>query len=93
MVGVVVGIGVGVGVDISGSFTEVDIAIGETGNSVGMVDDMTELVVDSALGEGVGMGWGVFHWMAKMIKPIMPAAITIVHIFAFNVAPLFMQYP
>lgn len=69
----------------------VGVVIGETENSMDDDDVWVELVVGSAV-VGGGLGWVAFHWMAKMINPMMPTAITSVHEFDFKAAPRFMQY-
>ena len=91
MIGVAVESGVGVvSVGVSNFLAGEDVAItmGETVNSVGRVEIWAESAAGS-VGAGVGSGRVAFHWMAKMINPIMPTAMISVHKFDFKVAPRF----
>ena len=86
---------VGVGRDDSRVMAGEGVAVAkvETVNSVGGGEVWVEAAAGSAVtgsaATSVGLGWVAFHWMAKMIKPMMPMAITTVHKFDFKVAPRF----
>jgi len=90
MTRVAVALSVGVGRDDSRVMAGegVDVVIVETVNSVGGGEVWVAPAAGSAA-TGAGSGWVAFHWMAKMIKPMMPTAMTIVHKFDFKIAPRF----